>query len=337
MVVRAIRSVRTSSKAAIIDVVGRPDEARTARPVAAHFGDAVSMPASKAKGRCLVAAPEDRMGPQEFLPGHCAMMDRRAVRGAKPERATELTDLSSVAIAKGADGQTSYNRLRDLIRADIVEGRLPAGARLKIGEIAKHHGSSAIPVREALQQLQGEGVVVFTPNRGARVRPIDEAFLRNIHEIRAVLEPYLIRWFVRHRTDAQLEALEAAQRGYDASAATEGPQEWRVHNRLFHAICYDNHYNDEALAIAKRHNDLLHTLARRFPMSRTRVIQVCREHWSLIEMIRVQNEDAAAAILTEHVRNAGRHLIERIMAAQRADAAPSGNRQDARDSVAGTP
>lgn len=240
---------------------------------------------------------------------------------------------SSNAAGRQADAQTSYNRLRDLIRADIVEGQLPAGSRLKISELAERYGSSAIPVREALQQLQGEGVVIFTPNRGARVRPIDEAFLRNIHDIRAVLEPYLIRWFTRHRTAEQLEALEAIQRDYDRSAESEGPQEWRVHNRRFHTVCYSGHYNDEARQIAGRHNDLLHTLARRFPMSRTRVIRVCREHWSLIETIRVQNEDAAAAILADHVRNAGHHLIERIMAARSADQAPWEDAPDSRSRV----
>ncbi len=233
-------------------------------------------------------------------------------------------DVSTKEAVTGASAQTSYNRLRDLIRADIVEGRLASGSRLKISELAAHYESSAIPVREALQQLQGEGVVIFTPNRGARVRQIDEAFLRNIHEIRALIEPYLIRWFVRHRTDEQLAALEDAQRGYDESAEHEGPQEWRGHNRRFHSICYDNHYNDEALAIARRHNDLLHTLAQRFPMSRSRVLQVCREHWALIEMIREQNEDAATAILTQHVRNAGLHLVERIVAARRAEAIGKG-------------
>lgn len=231
--------------------------------------------------------------------------------------------------SKGADGQTSYNRLRDLIRADIVEGRLPAGARLKISEIATRYDASGIPVREALQQLQGEGVVIFTPNRGARVRPIDETFLRNIHELRAVLEPFLIRWFVRHRTDAQLAALEAIQRGYDRAVETEGPLEWRYHNKRFHAVCYDNHYNTEALAIAARHNDLLHALAGRFPMTRRRGEQVCREHWTLIEVIRAQNEEAAAAILMDHVKNAGYDLIERMTATQRreiAAAAPNANK-----------
>jgi len=217
---------------------------------------------------------------------------------------------------QGVPAQTNYTRLRDLIRADIVEGRLPSGARLKIDELAKRYESSAIPVREALQQLQGEGVVVFLPNRGASVRRIDADFLRNIHEVRALTEPYLLRWFVRHRTEAQLEALVAAQSAYDRSIDEEEPDRWHSHNVVFHSICYDGHYNHEALAIAKRHTELLHTVARKYPVSRARALQVCREHWAIIEMVRMQNEDAAAAIVEEHVRNAGRHLIERMLAAE---------------------
>ncbi len=236
---------------------------------------------------------------------------------------------ASIHADKATPSQTNYNRLRDLIRADIVEGRLEAGARLKVGELALRYNSSGIPVREALQQLQGEGVVIFKPNRGASVRPIDEAFLRNIHEIRAQLEPYLIRWFVRHRTEAQLLALEAAQRAYDEAIEHDRRLEWWGHNRTFHGICYDHHYNTEALAIAKRHNDLLFALARRFPMSRRRVEQVSHEHWLLIDVIRQQNEGAAEAVISEHVTNAGRHLIERIIASRPANLT-DGNRLDGR-------
>jgi DNA-binding GntR family transcriptional regulator len=214
-----------------------------------------------------------------------------------------------------APAQPNYSRLRELIRADIIEGRLASGSRLKIAELAKRYESSAIPVREALHQLQGEGIVTFEPNRGARVRQIDDAFLRNIHEVRAVLEPYLIRWFVRHRSEKELEELIAAQREYDRGAETEGPEQWRHHNQRYHAICYEGHYNHEALVVAKRHNDLLQALAIRFPMSRSRVLQVCREHWQIIESIRAQDEDATAAIVAEHVRRAGQDLIERMLAA----------------------
>src|SRR6201991_5320042 len=79
----------------------------------------------------------------------------------------------------------------ELIRDDIVSGRLRANERLKVADLAERHGTSTNPVREALQQLRGEGFVVMEPNRGARVRPIDEEFIRDIYEIEMLIEPAL--------------------------------------------------------------------------------------------------------------------------------------------------
>ncbi|TGT34704.1 GntR family transcriptional regulator, partial [Mesorhizobium sp. M8A.F.Ca.ET.165.01.1.1] len=61
--------------------------------------------------------------------------------------------------------------LYQLIREDIIEGRLAANERLVVTDLARRHGTSTNPVREALQLLRGEGFVIFAPNRGARVRP----------------------------------------------------------------------------------------------------------------------------------------------------------------------
>lgn len=220
---------------------------------------------------------------------------------------------------KDTAGQPSYNRLRDLIRDDIIEGRLPSGARLKIADLAARHRSSGIPVREALQQLQGEGIVIFTPNRGARVRQIDEAFLRNIHEVRALIEPFLARWFARHRSDEQLAMLEAVQREYDDAAEQGLTFDCMAINKRFHDLCYGSHYNDEALALASRHNGLIRALAFRFPPGRFRNLQAGREHWEIIEKSRLHDEDGVAAVVTAHVRNAGRDLAERMLASGRAD------------------
>jgi DNA-binding GntR family transcriptional regulator len=210
--------------------------------------------------------------------------------------------------------QPEYNRLRDLIRADVIEGRLPSGSRLKIAELAARYSSSGIPVREALQQLQGEGVVIFTPNRGARVRQIDEQFIRNIHEVRAIVEPYLLRWFVRHHSPEQLAVLEAVQRDYDRAAAEGVFAHWTAQNRRFHGICYDGHYNTEALVMAARHSDLIRAIALRIPAIPARARQASREHWAIIEKVREQDEDGAAAVVAEHVRHAGQHMIERMLA-----------------------
>ena len=72
-------------------------------------------------------------------------------------------------------------------------------------------------MREALQQLRGEGFVLFSPNRGARVRPIDDDFVRDIYEVTALLEPYMTRWFVDYATDEDIARLEAIQAEIEAT------------------------------------------------------------------------------------------------------------------------
>ena len=98
--------------------------------------------------------------------------------------------------------------LYKVIRDDIVSGRLTANQRLVVTDLAKRHGSSTTPVREVLQLLRGEGFVVFTRNRGARVRPIDRDFIRDIYEIGVLIEPSLTRWFVGMATEADIAELE---------------------------------------------------------------------------------------------------------------------------------
>lgn len=216
--------------------------------------------------------------------------------------------------APSPPAQAGYTRLRDLIRTDIVAGRLKPGARLKIAALAAHYATSAIPVREALQQLQGEGIVTFVANRGASVRVIDADFIRDIHEVRALIEPFLVQWFVRHHGEAQIGALEALQREYDAEVEAGRLDRTHDMNRVFHGICYDGHYNQEALVIAHRHTDLIGALFDRFPRSRARCQAISREHWGIIAAIRNQDEDAAARLVGEHVRRAGRHMIETMQA-----------------------
>src|SRR5215203_7197429 len=90
------------------------------------------------------------------------------------------------------NGPSVYDRLRD----DIIHGRVKPNERLKVSELASRMGTSTNPVREALQQLRGEGFVIMTPNRGARVMPIDDQFVRDIYEMEMLIEPYLTRWYV---------------------------------------------------------------------------------------------------------------------------------------------
>ena len=205
-----------------------------------------------------------------------------------------------------------YDRIRD----EIVAGRLEPNERLKVSELAARYGTSTNPIREALQLLRGEGFVVIEPNRGARVRPIDESFVRDIIEIEVLLEPALTRWFVSIADLADIERLEAVEAEIEALDFAD----LALHGMLdtkFHQIVYDRHYNRHAVELWWKHREILRAISRRFPTSLSRRQAVVREHRELIERIRNQDAEGAAAVIARHVEGSGRHIIEQMGVAER--------------------
>jgi len=200
-----------------------------------------------------------------------------------------------------------YERIRD----DIIQGRLGANERLKVAELAERMGTSTNPVREALQQLRGEGFVVMMPNRGARVRPIDETFVRDIFEIEVLIEPALTRWFVGLATKADLDRLEDLQAQMEALNFAD-PQAHSKLDMAFHQVMYDRHYNRHAVDLWWRHREILSAISRNFQTSLSRQASVMNEHRELLRCIAGQDADGAARIIARHVEGSGRHIIEHI-------------------------
>lgn len=85
-------------------------------------------------------------------------------------------------------GEVVTRRLRD----DILEGRLRPGERIRQEAVARELGASRIPVREALLQLENEGLVSLVPHSGARVAKLDVAEYTELYRIREQLEPLAI-------------------------------------------------------------------------------------------------------------------------------------------------
>ncbi len=198
-----------------------------------------------------------------------------------------------------------------MIRSDIISGRLGADARLKIADLARRYDSSTNPVREALQQLRGEGLVVMEPNRGARVRPIDQKLVRDIIEIEVLIEPALTRWFVTIVSDTDIAALEEVQDRIEALNFSDPA----VHADLdteFHQLIYDRHHNRHAADLWWKHREILRAISRRYPTSLRRQQDVMREHRDLIASIRAQDADGAAAVVARHVEGSGRHIVEQM-------------------------
>ncbi|WP_421761295.1 GntR family transcriptional regulator [Devosia sp.] len=207
----------------------------------------------------------------------------------------------------------------EMIREEIISGRLAPNARLKVADIAEQYQTSTNPVREALQQLRGEGFVLIEQNRGARVRPIDDKFVRDIIEIEMLIEASLTRWFVSIATDADIVSLEAIQDEIEANNFADRTLHGALDTR-FHQLIYDRHYNRHAADLWWKHREILRAISRRFPTSLNRRMSVLREHRELIECIRAQDVEGAAEVVSRHVEGSGRHILEQMRASKAAHA-----------------
>ena len=96
------------------------------------------------------------------------------------------------------------------LRQSIIAGRLSPGARLVERDLIAMMGVSRTVIREALRQLESEGLVAIIPNKGPVVRELTLDEARDLYAIRAVLEGLAARRFVEHATAEQIEKLERA-------------------------------------------------------------------------------------------------------------------------------
>jgi DNA-binding GntR family transcriptional regulator len=219
---------------------------------------------------------------------------------------TDATDPDELSL----DRPTSiYAKLRE----DIIEGRIPADARLKVRDLAARYAVSTNPVREALQQLRGEGFVVISPNRGARVRPIDEAFLRDTNEIELLIEPYLTRWFSDIVTNADIAELTAIQDEIEALNFIDVARNSALDTR-FHSLVYERHPNQHILDLWWRHREILGAVTRRFPIAIGRQAAVIDEHRALIACLKAHDAAGAEAVMIRHVSGSGRHMMQQMRA-----------------------
>lgn len=208
-------------------------------------------------------------------------------------------------------GSSKAELLPVRLRRDIVSGELPAGCRLKTQELARRYGTSVNPVREALHQLNGEGFVILSRNRGARVRELDEAFVRNIFDIRALIEPYLVRLFVEHATSEDIARMKELQSEIEDLGDTDYAR-LRDLDEAFHAVTYEGHFNSEALAIRERHGQVVQALGVRYPPSPARRKAQNDEHRAIIAAIEAADGQRAAQVVEQHARGAEQHLLEQL-------------------------
>jgi DNA-binding GntR family transcriptional regulator len=209
----------------------------------------------------------------------------------------------------------------ELIRAAILEGRLPPGHRLKEGELASQLGISRTPIREALFVLQAEGLVEATPNRGAAVRSYELDELREMYDLRAVLEGHAARRAAERADPPLVEELRASCDRF-AAVSEQGELAAIVAENLFFHETIHEAAGSPRLVDMVRQTIAVPLVYRSFVWySPAQTRRSLSHHRQLVQALEDRDGAQAEAVMREHALKALDTLVEHVTQAGGMDAA----------------
>lgn len=203
----------------------------------------------------------------------------------------------------------SADQATRMLREAILSGQIGPGERLKAAELAQKYGFSSMPLREALRKLEGEGLVLIEPNRGATVRKLDRAYITDLFQLNTDLRICAVRRGMATLTLERIRRLEGLAQSYAANIAAGEDLEAIQANRDFNATLVEYGGNREALRVFSRGWDIIHAFRRSFGYGTGRRRVMAEEMQLLIEALR--RHDLAAAEATLRMQNAA--MMEDLM------------------------
>jgi DNA-binding GntR family transcriptional regulator len=205
---------------------------------------------------------------------------------------------------ESSKGKAAVRDVYSFMRASILEGGIAPGERINIDAVSRRLGVSQTPVREVLQRLEGDNLVVYRPGHGYSTTPLlDLSELRALFEFRLLVEPWAARSAAVDRLanpaetlGRELETLRSGMQG-----AGDKRQSLVAHDARFHdAILAASGNKVVRHAFAQTHCHL-HTF-RLYPADANGSVTLT-EHSSIRDAIHACNPEKAEAAMAEHIRN----------------------------------
>jgi DNA-binding GntR family transcriptional regulator len=201
------------------------------------------------------------------------------------------------------------DRVRESILGAIVEGRLQPGSLHSVQTLATAFGVSRTPVREALIDLSGQGVVKFERNRGVRILQTSVHDLEEIVALRLLLEVPATHRAVENANGDLVAGLKEELAAMKAAAGADDEMTMMRHDRRFHELINEASGNTRLAAYVDSLRDLVLTRGVSTVGRSRELPEIVAEHTAVIEAIEAGDAAAAAAAMKEHLVNTGRLLL----------------------------
>jgi DNA-binding GntR family transcriptional regulator len=210
-----------------------------------------------------------------------------------------MSELSELAHEVLSRRRSTPALVADALRDAILRGTFKSGDPLPQDDIARQFGLSRIPVREALRQLEGEGLVTFYPHRGAVVSTLSAAELREICEMRVALESLALRLAIPAMTE---EAVTQAEQILDETdRETEVVATWSSNNWRFHSTLYGAADRPRLLKMIKGLHDNVDRYLRLHVSLLDYKEKGQQEHRQILRAVRDGDVEGSVGLLEHHV------------------------------------
>ena len=200
-----------------------------------------------------------------------------------------------------------FNKLRE----DILSGVYQENEELKENTIGLELGVSRTPVREALRQLELEGLVTMIPNKGAYVTGITQKDIHDIYVIRSYLEGLCARWACEQITEAQIEALDEVLYLSDFHARRSHHEQLVELDNKFHELIYRASGSKILEHVLTDFHHYVERVRKITLAAPDRAKKSSQEHAAILDAIRQRNGELAEALAHEHIINSIKNISEK--------------------------
>lgn len=217
---------------------------------------------------------------------------------------------ASIDSSDAPHGQSAYRRLLDEIR----RGELLPGARLRENELAERLGISRTPVREAIRQLESDGLVAHLPRQGATVRTLDYPEIMELYEMRAVLEGTAARLAARGASEVEIAELRALND--ELAKAGHGREAYEL-NRQFHLTLLDAAKNRFLVKATDALQKTMFILGTSTLIEPERARQAVAEHKAILDALEKRDDTKAENLMRTHIEAAQSARLRAIRGRER--------------------
>lgn len=203
---------------------------------------------------------------------------------------------------------TSKSVIYKKMRRSIIMGERESAERLNIEEIAKEYNTSVTPVRDALQMLSHEGLVIIKPRSGYFVATITLKQLRDLLDVRRILEVSAVERAAMRVTPEQIRDMQAVHAGYTGDD-DESYDRYTDENRNFHHLLAKASGNNELAELVGK----LHDQLARFMVMRRAGKTMETTHKRIVDALIAHDAESARQALLEDIDRAHEDILDNIM------------------------